>query len=89
MYLGGIVNFDDSPRRGKNGRLMWGMTPGKFGKYFGELYRKACERGDEYIFLNGWNEWGEGAYLEPDSKYGMRYLQEVRRIVKNEKRKTI
>lgn len=81
-FLGGIVDFDDSPRRGKNGRLMWGMTPTKFGKYFGKMYRRACERGDEFVFLNGWNEWGEGAYLEPDAKYGMRCLQEIRNIVK-------
>ena len=82
MYLGGLVDFDDSPRKGKRGRIIWGMTPSKFGKYFGKLYRKAYERGNEYIFLNGWNEWGEGAYLEPDSRYGVRCLQEIRSIVK-------
>ena len=79
MYYGGLVDFDNTPRRGKLGYVVWGMTPYKFGKYFRCLYQKAVDRGDEYIFLNAWNEWGEGAYLEPDTKYGVRCLQEFRR----------
>lgn len=82
MYLGGFVNYDTSPRRGIDGNVMQGMSPSKFGKYFGQLYEKAWKRGDDYLFLTAWNEWGEGAYLEPDSKYGIRCLQEIRNITK-------
>lgn len=82
MYYGGFVDYDDTPRHGTDGTVIKGMTLYKFGKYFGKLYQKALDRGDEYIFLTAWNEWGEGAYIEPDSKYGLRCLQEVRKIVK-------
>ena len=83
IYYGGFVDYDDTPRHGTNGTAIKGMVPYKFGKYFGKLYQKALDRGDEYIFLTAWNEWGEGACIEPDSRYGVRCLQEVREILSN------
>lgn len=34
-----------------------------------------------YIFVTVWNEWGEGAYPEPDSVNKFAYLEQIKRIV--------
>lgn len=81
IFLGGLVNFDDTPRRGKNARIIEHSSPALFEKYFRELYRISCESNKELLFLNGWNEWGEGAYMEPDEEYGYQYLEALKRAI--------
>ncbi len=48
--------------------------------------------GDERIvFINAWNNWGEGSHLEPDRRYGHGFLEATRnaqdaRLLQREKR---
>ena len=79
--LSGFVNFDDSPRRGIKGRIINGSTPAKFERNMMELMKIAKKQGKEYIFLTAWNEWGEGAYLEPDATNGYAYLEALKRAI--------
>ena len=77
------MGYDDTPRRGKRGTVVIGQTPQKFQKYLDQLYRISQSQGKEFIFLTAWNEWGEGAYLEPDSEDGYAYLEAVHRVVRD------
>lgn len=79
MALGGFVDWDNTARNTK-GVVYKGATPKKFGRYIKQLREKA-QRESRYpvIFLNAWNEWAEGAYLEPDEKYGYGYLEEMQK----------
>ncbi len=77
----GVVSFDDTPRRGPKARILTNPSPQLFRKYFKRLYRLSCTRNKEIIFLTAWNEWGEGAYLEPSSEYKFKYLEMIKEIV--------
>ena len=73
-YLGAFVGFDDSPRRSTKGRIVKRASPKKFKKYLSELIMISERQGKEFIFITAWNEWGEGAYLEPDTIHKYEYL---------------
>lgn len=77
-WHGAFVSYDDTPRRGKQGRLFIGDSPEKFKKYMRELIRICKKQNKEYILLTAWNEWGEGAMLEPSKKDGFGYLEAIR-----------
>ncbi len=78
---GAFIDWDNTPRT-KTGYRVEGANPRKFEKYFGELLKKIIMKKEiPVVFINAWNEWGEGAYLEPDEKYGYSYLEALRRAL--------
>jgi hypothetical protein len=78
-------NWDHSPRSGTNAILLHKSTP----EHFKILVQKALEtvknKPLEYqlIFIKSWNEWGEGNYMEPDMKFGAKYIEVLRDSLKN------
>lgn len=72
--------YDTSPRRGKNGNCLIDRNPDVFEIMLDALYRKSIEIGSEFVFINAWNEWGEGMYLEPDEESGFSYLEVIKRV---------
>ena len=83
---GAFVDWDNTPRHGKRGRIYYGANPEKFEKYFKKLiditkntYNK------DIIFIDAWNEWAEGAYLEPDERFGTGYLNAIKNALEEKK----
>ena len=79
LYHGAFVGYDDTPRRGsKKGKIVKGGTPEKFCKYMKRLIDISAQQQKPFIFVTAWNEWGEGAYLEPDSKDEYKFLKALK-----------
>lgn len=81
IFTSGVVRFDDTPRRGENARMLIGESPELFKKYFKKLYLLNCKAKMEFLLVTAWNEWGEGAYLEPDERDQYEYLQAIKEVV--------
>lgn len=79
-FIGGFSDWDNSPRKGRRGVIMKGTSPEKFKKKFSVLYKLALENNIKVICTFAWNEWGEGGYLEPDKKYGTKYLEAISEV---------
>jgi hypothetical protein len=86
------VGWDASPRTFQAGPfenagypfmpVLTGNTPDAFhqalqaAREFVELQRGQ----PKVLTINAWNEWTEGSYLEPDTTYGMAYLQAIKDV---------
>ncbi|MFU1878446.1 glycoside hydrolase family 99-like domain-containing protein, partial [Enterococcus faecium] len=72
-----IPGRDRSPRSGKKAVIYYENTPEEFRIAVKNAISCVEKRNPEHriIFLNSWNEWAEGAYMEPDTTYGKRYIQ--------------
>lgn len=81
VFKGAFVDWDNTARRGKNAFIINGATPEKFKRYFSKQVEESNNNGTEFIFINAWNEWAEGTYLEPDKKYGVKYLEAVKNVI--------
>ena len=73
IYHTCMMGWDNSCRRQNGWTLYHGYSLEYFGKWLSAIVDEARRNKDEkerFIFINAWNEWGEGTYLEPDEKYG-------------------
>jgi hypothetical protein len=82
-FPGAFADWDNSARYKKRATIFRGASPESFAKWFAELVEGMQRRNlpENFIFLNAWNEWSEGAYLEPDQRYGYQYIEAVKRVL--------
>lgn len=78
-YYGMFTGFDNSPRRQRKALIVTNSTPKLFEHYLTKQIERSKKENNNMLFINAWNEWGEGAYLEPDERYGFAYLQAIKR----------
>lgn len=77
IHPGVMPSWDNSARRPTAAQIYHGSTPALFEDWLAQAMQRARANpvGERMVFVNAWNEWGEGAYLEPDLRYGYAYLE--------------
>jgi glycosyl transferase family WbsX len=81
-----VPNWDNTPRSGTNGIVLNDGSP----EAFAALLRRACRlvKGRDpqkrLVFIKSWNEWAEGNYLEPDLRFGSRFLLSMKEVFESE-----
>ena len=78
-----VPRWDKTPRMGKGAHLYKNSTPELFGKSVEIALDHIKNKDTEHkiLFAFAWNEWGEGAYLEPDIKFGRGYLEALKKAI--------
>jgi glycosyltransferase involved in cell wall biosynthesis len=72
-----IPAWDNTARRRDNANIFWGSSPRLYQTWLESACADANHQFSEssrFVFVNAWNEWAEGAHLEPDRRYGYAYL---------------
>ncbi|MDP9094099.1 MAG: glycoside hydrolase family 99-like domain-containing protein, partial [Actinomycetota bacterium] len=82
-FPGVMVNFDNTARRQWKPDLWYGSNPYTFRRWLAMARSAVAYRppSSRVVFVNAWNEWAEGAVLEPSQRFGRTYLLAVRDVV--------
>ena len=81
-----MTAWDNTPRRPQHSNVFLGSSPLRYGEWLAGAIRCTRQRhppGERLVFINAWNEWAEGAHLEPDQRFGRAYLEATREALTN------
>jgi GT2 family glycosyltransferase len=80
-FRGVAPSWDNTPRRQDQSYVFHYASPGAFQAWTEAMMAETRRQnfGDERIvFVNAWNEWAEGAHLEPDVRFGHGWLEALK-----------
>jgi SAM-dependent methyltransferase len=82
LYRAVCPSWDNEARRPGRGTVFANSNPDLFREWLinasRETIRRIPDPDERLVFVNAWNEWAEGAHLEPDRRYGYAWLQATR-----------
>jgi lipopolysaccharide biosynthesis protein len=87
--------FDNSPRKDRDGVILLNSMPELYGSWLSAVVNRvraknaARDSAEALLFINAWNEWGEGNHLEPCQRWGRKYLEATRTALEVPARQSI
>lgn len=77
-------SWDNTARVREKGKIFADASPETFEMWLQKIINDTINQhspNSRFFFINAWNEWGEGAHLEPDRKYGYAYLERIPKCI--------
>ncbi|MBF2026249.1 MAG: glycoside hydrolase family 99-like domain-containing protein [Oscillatoriales cyanobacterium C42_A2020_001] len=76
-------SWDNTARRSTGAVVFRDSTPELYEQWLVQAIKKipTSNPDERIVFINAWNEWGEGCHLEPCQKWGRDYLEATRRVL--------
>ena len=74
-------SWDNTARKKNKGTSFLNSCPDLFKKWLVNAFTNALSqpnKDERIVFINAWNEWAEGAHLEPDNRYGFAWLKAIK-----------
>lgn len=88
LYRSVCPSWDNTARRKHHGTVFVNNTPALYQQWLENAIADTVKHhpgaDERLIFVNAWNEWAEGAHLEPDTRYGYAWLQATRNALSGE-----
>lgn len=84
LYRAVMPMWDNTARRNNKGMIFHQANPELYKEWLKDVIEENVEKhnvDENIVFINAWNEWGEGAYIEPDRFYGYAYLNATKEAV--------
>lgn len=89
LYKTVFPSWDNTARKAYTGASVFEISPELYKKWLKDCINWTKEKNnkdEQFIFINAWNEWAEGAHLEPDQKYGYAYLQATKEVLEENRK---
>lgn len=80
IFPGAFPQWDNTPRRKYKATIFYNMDKECFRVQLKHAIRQYPD--SEFVYVNAWNEWGEGAYLEPDETNQYAFLEVLKDEIK-------
>ena len=84
LFPGVCPSWDNEARKPGRGSSFAHSNPTHYQAWLEQACRRAAmaaNPSERLVFVNAWNEWAEGAHLEPDRHFGYAYLQATARAL--------